>query len=164
MTIALYPGTFDPVTNGHIDLMLRARRIFKSVLVAVAENPSKKPYFSLAQRIDMIENSLKERSIDDVRAVSFNSLMVDCAKEYKAAVIIRGLRAVSDFEYELQMALINRKLYSKVETIFMTPDQDLIFLSSSTVKELARFGGCIKNFVPQYVYEKIREYSGGKRK
>ncbi|MGA1824935.1 MAG: pantetheine-phosphate adenylyltransferase [bacterium] len=156
MTLALYPGTFDPVTNGHIDLILRAKRLFKSVLVAVAESPGKKPYFSLSQRIDMLENSLKELSISDVRVLPFQSLLVDCARENNAAVIIRGLRVVSDFEYELQMALINRKQYSEVETIFMMPDQDLIYLSSSVVKELASFGGCIKNLVPNYVFKKFR--------
>ena len=161
MTRAIYPGTFDPVTNGHIDLIFRARHLFKSLIVAVAENPAKKPSFSLPQRIDMLENSLKELSMKDVEVISFDSLLVNCARDHDAAVIIRGLRAVSDFEYELQMAFINRKQNDKLETIFMMPAQDLVYLSSSVVKELACFGGCIKNLVPKYVYNKLKEKFAG---
>ena len=157
MVKAIYPGTFDPITNGHMDLIHRAKRLFKTLIVAVAQNPVKDPLFTISKRIELVENALTECNILNVSVIAFNKLLVHCAKEQNASVIVRGLRAVSDFEYELQMALINRKQNDNIETIFMMPDQDKIYLSSSVVKELAAFGGSLKCLVPQCVYRELKK-------
>ena len=153
MKIAIYPGTFDPVTNGHIDIIKRAALIFDKVIVAVATNPNKKPLFTAAERMDMI--SIVMRNAPRIEIDKIDGLLVDYALEKKAHAIIRGLRAVSDFEYELQMALVNRKLAEELITVFLMPHENYSYLNSSIVKEVAMLGGDIKCFVPDYVLEKI---------
>ena len=155
---AIYPGSFDPITNGHLDLILRGNRLFRKLIVAVAENPTKRPFFSLEERLDMVREAIKDHPEVDV--VPFCCLLIDCAREYNAQVIIRGLRAVSDFEYELQMALVNRQQDENIETVFMMPDENHIYLSSSIVKELAQFGGRIDEMVPPCVAKKLNDLYG----
>lgn len=155
MIKAVYPGSFDPVTNGHIDIIQRGAKIYDEVIVLVAENISKTPLFSLEERLDMLRHSLKD--IPNVKIDHFSGLLVDYLKKIDVKIIIRGLRAVSDFEYEFQQALTNKKLYPECETVFLVSDLKYTFLSSSMVKEIARFGGCIKGLVPDYVAEKLYE-------
>src|SRR5947209_4240340 len=149
MKRAIYPGSFDPVTNGHFDVVERARKLFDEVIVAVALNEEKQPLFSLAQRLDMLEQTVGR--IDNVRVAQFDGLLVEFARQQGAAAVIRGLRAVSDFEFEFQMALMNRKLEGSVETIFLMPKEDYTYLSSRLVKEIARLGGDVSKFVPAIV-------------
>ncbi|MBN2373496.1 pantetheine-phosphate adenylyltransferase [bacterium] len=151
---AIYPGSFDPITNGHLDLILRGSKLFRRLIVAVAKNSIKRHFFSIVERVEMVKEAVKPYT--DVEVVSFDCLLIDCVKKYKANVIIRGLRAVSDFEYELQMALVNRKQDASIETIFMMPDENHIYLSSSVVKELAQFGGAIDDMVPPCVAERLK--------
>jgi pantetheine-phosphate adenylyltransferase len=154
--IALYPGTFDPITNGHLDIITRALRVFNRLVVAVAENPTKKPLFTLAERVEMakaVVNELEER--DRVEIIGFQSLTVDLAREVGATAIIRGLRAVSDFEYELMIALTNRKLAQDIESVFLMPSVEYIYLNSSMVKEVAKHGGNINHFVSDFVRERL---------
>ena len=146
---ALYPGSFDPLTNGHMDLIERAAALFGSVTVAVLSNPNKKPAFSVEQRIDQIQASTRHLSGIDV--VSFDGLTVHCAATHQADLILRGLRAMSDFEYELQIAHTNRSLAADLETVFLATSTRHSFLSSSVVKEVARFGGPIDHMVPKEV-------------
>ena len=146
---ALYPGSFDPLTNGHMDLIERAAALFGSVSVAVLSNPNKKPAFSVEQRIDQIQASTRHLSGIDV--VSFDGLTVHCAATHQADLILRGLRAMSDFEYELQIAHTNRSLAADLETVFLATSTRHSFLSSSVVKEVARFGGPIDHMVPKEV-------------
>ena len=156
MKKAIYPGTFDPITNGHIDIIQRSKCLFKEIVVAVVENnPSKKTLFSSEERLKLIEEAIKE--YDNVTAMSFNGLLVEFAKSINAHVIIRGLRAVSDFEYEFQMALMNRRISSKINTVFMMPHENYTYLNSTIVKEVSKFGGDISSFVPPYVELKLRE-------
>ncbi len=152
--IAVYPGTFDPVTNGHIDLIERSLRIFDEVIVAVAENPKKHPLFGLEERIAMLRDATARYG--KVKIEGFNTLLVDYVKAKKAAAIIRGLRAVSDFEYEMQMALMNRKLDSSIETVFMMPSEEYAYLTSTIVKEIAAYGGDVKGLVPDVVVERLK--------
>jgi len=142
---AIYPGTFDPLTNGHTDLIARAARLFERVVVAVAENPAKGTTFTLAERVDLAREVLA--SLDNVEVRGFTSLLVDFAREVGARVLVRGLRAVSDFEYEFQLASMNRRLAPEVETVFLTPDEQYGFVSSSLVKEICRLGGDVSAFV-----------------
>jgi len=152
----LYPGTFDPLTNGHLDLIERAEIIFGQVVVGVLENTSKKPTFSLEKRINQIKNSVtKSRNIE---VVSFHGLTVDCAKKLNANLILRGLRAMSDFEYELQISHTNRSLDKEIETIFLSTDTNFSFLSSSLVKEVAKFHGEIKHMVPPMVERDLKNF------
>jgi pantetheine-phosphate adenylyltransferase len=146
---ALYPGSFDPLTNGHMDLIERAACLFGDVIVAVLDNPSKKPAFSVDQRITQIRSSTAHLKGIDV--ISFDGLTVNCAKDQRADLILRGLRAMSDFEYELQLAHTNRSLEDTLETVFMATSTQHSFLSSSVVKEVARFGGAIEHMVPPEV-------------
>ena len=146
---ALYPGSFDPLTNGHMDLIERAAALFGSVTVAVLSNPNKKPAFSVEQRIDQIQTST--RHISGIDVVSFDGLTVHCAATHQADLILRGLRAMSDFEYELQIAHTNRSLAADLETVFLATSTRHSFLSSSVVKEVARFGGPIDHMVPKEV-------------
>jgi pantetheine-phosphate adenylyltransferase len=143
---AIYPGTFDPVTNGHLDLIRRALKMFDEVIVAVSTNPSKNPLFTPAERIVLIRESVAD--MPGVTVESFGGLLVDYAKTRGGVAIIRGLRAVSDFEYELQMALMNRKLDLELETVFLMPSLRYIFLSSTIVKEAASYGGAVGDLVP----------------
>jgi len=152
---AVYPGTFDPVTNGHVDLIARARRVFDPVVVAVAESPHKAPLFDLDQRIELIHAALGES--DGIEVVGFSNLLADFVSEAGAGVLLRGLRAVSDFEYEFQLASMNRHLARDVETIFLTPSEEYSFISSSLVKEIARLGGDVSKFVCPAVQNALRE-------
>lgn len=152
--IAVYPGSFDPLTNGHLDIIEKASKIFPSVVVAVANNYSKQNTFSVKERLDMMKESIK---IKNVKIDSFSGLLVNYLDKIGSFVVIRGLRALSDFEYEFQMALMNRKLNDKIETIFLMPDHKYTFLSSSMVREIANLGGDFKNFVPPAVYKKIKK-------
>ena len=149
MRTAIYPGSFDPLTNGHLDVIQRAAKLFDRVVVAVAVNEGKKPMFTVAERLEMVRKALK--SFPNVEADSFDNLLVDFAVSKKAVAVIRGLRAVSDFEFEFQMALMNRKLNENIETIFMMPKDTYTFLSSRIVKEIARLGGDVSSFVPEQV-------------
>ena len=149
MKRAIYPGSFDPVTNGHLDVVERARKLFDEVIVAVAHNDEKQPMFTLQERLDFLQNTLGK--IDNVRIAYFEGLLVDFAVTEKAGAVIRGLRAISDFEFEFQMALMNRKLQGAVETIFLMPKEDYTYLSSRIVKEIARLGGDVSKFVPPQV-------------
>ena len=155
MTItAVYPGTFDPVTNGHADIIQRAARLFDRVIVAVAANPGKKPAFTLTERVAMTQDALAE--CRNVAVLGFDRLLADFVREHNALVIVRGLRAVSDFEYEFQLAGMNRKLIPDVETVFMTPAEQFTYLSSSLVREIAALGGDVSAFVPPRVDTALR--------
>ena len=152
--IAVYPGSFDPPTNGHIDIISRAAKIFPKVVVAITHNYNKKHMFTLEERLSMMKESVSK--IKNVKVSSFSGLLVDYLNEIDSFCIVRGLRALSDFEYEFQMALMNRKLKKDVETVFLMPEQEYTFLSSSMVREIASLGGNFKNFVPNNVYKKIK--------
>ena len=155
MNIAVYPGTFDPFTNGHRDLVQRAAsNIFDKVYICVAENSRKDTLFSLDERIELAKKSLSE--LENIEVIGFNGLLVDFAKELKAKVILRGLRVVSDFEYEFQMSSMNKKLNNGIESIFLTPSESYAFLSSSLVKEIAELGGDVSEFVSKEVKEAIQ--------
>jgi pantetheine-phosphate adenylyltransferase len=151
---AVYPGTFDPITNGHIDLVSRAARVFKKVIVAIAESPHKKPLLSLDERIVLSRNELKE--LKNVEVLGFSNLLVEFVQQIGAGVLVRGLRAVSDFEYEFQLASMNRHLAPNVETLFLTPDEEYSFISSSLVKEIARLDGDVSEFVSEQVRQAMR--------
>ena len=151
--IAIYPGTFDPVTNGHIDIIRRAQNICDHLIVSVALNPRKNPLFPIEERVDFIIKGLN--GLKNIEVLPFDNLLIDFAKENRASVIIKGLRAVSDFEYELQMGLMNRNLDQSIETLFMIPSQEFSFLSSSFVKEIAKHGGDIQKLVPKAVAKKL---------
>ena len=153
--IAVYPGTFDPITNGHTDLVSRAARVFPKVIIAIAESPHKKPLFSLEKRIQLSRNQLAQ--LDNVEVVGFSNLLVEFVQQIGASVIVRGLRAVSDFEYEFQLASMNRHLAPAVETLFLTPDEDYGFISSSLVKEIARLNGDVSEFVCEEVQQAMRK-------
>jgi pantetheine-phosphate adenylyltransferase len=155
MRRAIYPGSFDPVTNGHIDIIERARKLFDEVIVAVAHNDEKEPVFSLSERLDLLRETVGK--IDNVRIAQFTGLLVEFAKAEKAGAVIRGLRAVSDFEFEFQMALMNRKLDAVVETIFLMPKEEYTYLSSRIVKEIARLGGDVSGFAPACVVKALSE-------
>lgn len=153
--IAIYPGTFDPFTNGHIDLVQRTLKIFEEVIVAVAPSYKKQPLFTIEERLFFIRKST--RTLKRVRIESFSNLLVEYAEENRSIAIVRGLRAVSDFEYELQMALMNRRLDANIETVFMMPSEEYTFLSSTLVKEVASFGGSVKGLVPEIVEKALKE-------
>lgn len=146
---AVYPGTFDPITNGHTDLIQRAARLCERVIVAVAANPTKQPVFGLEQRVSMAAEALAD--IGNVEVCGFDSLLINFARERGASVIVRGLRAVSDFEYEFQLASMNRRLAPEVETLFLTPAEKFAYISSSLVREIAALGGDVSAFVPAQV-------------
>ncbi len=158
MKLAIYPGTFDPVTNGHLDLIERGLRIFDELIVAVAYNPKKQPFFSIEERLRLIRESVK--GYKELRVEEFNGLLVDYVKSKSGIVIIRGLRAVSDFEYEFQMALMNRRLAMDIETVFMMPSEEFSYLTSTIVKEIASFGGSVSGLVPQTVEKVLKERFG----
>ena len=154
MAIALVPGSFDPVTNGHLDIIQRAAAMFDNVLVAVAKNNSKAPLFTLEERVEILTEVCND--FPNVRIDSFEGLLVNYAAENEATVIVKGLRAVSDFEYELQMALMNRRLKQNVETVFLMTGAEHSYLSSSIVKEIARLGGSVEGLVPQSVERRLQ--------
>jgi pantetheine-phosphate adenylyltransferase len=155
MRTAIYPGSFDPLTNGHLDVIERAVKLFDRVVVAVAKNESKNPLFSLEERVALVRQSIKH--IPNAEADSFDSLLVHYVEQRKAQAIVRGLRAISDFEFEFQLALMNRKLNENVETIFMMPKDTYTFLSSRIIKEIARLGGDVTAFVPAHVRTSLIE-------
>jgi pantetheine-phosphate adenylyltransferase len=154
MRTAIYPGSFDPLTNGHLDLVQRATKLFDHVVVAVARSDSKNPLFTLAERVALVDQGV--RKIPNVSVESFDGLLVDYVEKRGGQAVIRGLRAISDFEFEFQLALMNRKLNERVETIFMMPKETYTFLSSRIIKEVARLGGDIGTFVPAHVSEALR--------
>jgi pantetheine-phosphate adenylyltransferase len=151
---ALFPGTFDPITHGHLDLAQRAGRLFDRVVVAVADNPAKGALFTLDERVEMIRRAT--RGMKGLEVVSFDDLVVDCARRVGAQVMIRGLRAVSDFEFEFQMALMNRRLSPRLEVVFLMPSQKYTYLNSTLVKEVARLAGDVSDLVPHHVAELLR--------
>lgn len=155
MVNAVYPGTFDPITNGHIDLVKRAVKMFDHVIVAVADNTGKQPLFNMAERVRLADDALSDYS--NVSVMGFNNLLVDFAREHQASVILRGLRAVSDFEYEFQLAGMNRNLSADIETVFLTTAEHYAYLSSSLVKEVARLGGDVTKFVPEQVIAEMKQ-------
>ena len=151
--IALYPGTFDPITNGHFDIIQRALGLFDGLIIAVADSQSKKPMFTLSERMSMIENAVVD--LKNVTVVSYNNLTVDLAKEHNAGVLIRGLRAVSDFEYELQLGYLNHSLDETIETVYLMPTLENAFISSSIVRNLLAFNGKTEHLLPKQVQAMI---------
>ncbi|HEY8119291.1 MAG TPA: pantetheine-phosphate adenylyltransferase [Methylophilaceae bacterium] len=158
---AIYPGTFDPITLGHEDVVRRAARLFDEVIVAVAQSQSKRPLFALDERVALAAEVLKD--CRNVRVVGFSGLLMQFAREEHAQVVIRGLRAASDFEYEFQLAGMNRNIYPEVETLFLTPSEQFMFISASLVREVALFGGDISKFVSPHVKQSIAEKVNAKQ-
>jgi pantetheine-phosphate adenylyltransferase len=156
--MAIYPGSFDPITNGHLSILRRGLTIFDSITVAVAANPMKNTLFSLEERLEMIRASIKDD--EKVNLESFDGLLVDYVESKKTNVIIRGMRALSDFEYEFQMSLMNRKLNKNIQTIFMMTDYQWFYTSSTIIKEAARYGGTIRGLVPDIVCRRLKERFG----
>ncbi len=156
--IAIYPGTFDPITNGHIDIIQRALILFDKVIICIAVNSSKCPLFSLDERIDLVNHVTRDNA--NVEVDSFDGLLINFARKHGATALIRGLRAISDFEYEFQMALMNRKLAKKIETVFLMPNEKYTYLNSTIIKEISRLGGDVSCFVPQYINKRMREKYG----
>jgi pantetheine-phosphate adenylyltransferase len=159
MTVkALYPGTFDPLTNGHVDLIQRGARLFDHLIVAVLNNPSKNPLFTIEERVEMLEEVIS--SFDNVSVATFDGLMVDFARQQGVSAVLRGIRAISDYEYEFQMALMNRRLAPEIETVFLQPAGRYSFVSSRMLKEVASFGGDITGLVPPNVLKRFRDRIG----
>ena len=156
--IAIYPGSFDPITNGHIDIIKRGRKLFDKIIVAILCNSSKNALFTIEERKEMLRNSLHDMT--NIEIASFDGLLVDYAVERKADAILRGMRAISDFEYEFQMALMNRSLKRNVQTVFLLSGLKWIFISSSVIKEAARYNGDISNMVHPFVDKKLKEKFG----
>jgi pantetheine-phosphate adenylyltransferase len=152
---AVYPGMFDPVHNGHVDVIQRSRQIFDELIVAVVANPSKEPLFSMKERLEMIDEATSDLS--NFRIVAFDGLLIDLVARERADCIVRGIRAISDFEYEFQMALMNRKLRSTVETVFLMPHEKYTYISSRLIKEVASFGTSVAGMVPLIVEKKLAE-------
>lgn len=155
--VAVYPGSFDPVTYGHVDIIKRGCRLFKKVIAAVVINPEKDAFFAPEERLDMLRNSLD--SFPNVDFDCFDGLLVDYTKMVGATVVVRGIRAITDFEYEMQMALMNRRLSESFETVFMMPKEEHIYISSRLVKEIAMLGGSVSGLVPPYVEKRLMEKS-----
>jgi len=157
MKRAIYPGTFDPITNAHIDIVKRAKKLFDIVIIAIAQPRHKNPLFTLEERLFLVKESLKD--MENLEVLTFDGLLVDLCKKLNVNVLIRGIRAVSDFDYEFQIAWMNRKLFNDIETIFLMPSEEYFFLSSSLVKEVAMLGGNIDNFVPEIVkFELLKKF------
>jgi pantetheine-phosphate adenylyltransferase len=162
MKIGVYPGTFDPITNGHIDIIRRSRHVFDKVIVAVAPNPKKKPLFNIRERVAMIKEAT--RNLPYVEVEIFEGLLAEYMKRKGVHAIVRGLRAISDFEHEFMMALLNRKLDSDVETVFLMPSEEYSYLTSSAVKEVASYGGVVKDLVPPIVARRLQDLFKKKQK
>jgi len=154
-TKAIYPGTFDPITNGHIDLVRRAGNMFDEVVVAIAFNPSKTPLFALEERVDLATRAIAD--IKNAKVVGFSGLLANLAKEQEAKILLRGLRAISDFEYEFQLANMNRRLYPELESVFLTPCESNSFISSTIVKEVTLHGGDVSQFCPSFIVDALKE-------
>jgi pantetheine-phosphate adenylyltransferase len=161
MRTAVYPGSFDPITNGHLDVIQRAAKLFDRVIVAVAKNESKNPFFSMSQRQDLCTQAVAH--LPNVSVDAFTGLLVEYVERVQGDAVVRGLRAVSDFEFEFQLALMNRKLNERIETIFMMPKDTYTFISSRLVKEIARLGGDVSSFVPKVVQEALATRLNGKK-
>jgi pantetheine-phosphate adenylyltransferase len=155
MPVALYPGTFDPITFGHIDIAVRATKIFTKVMAVVAENPAKHHLFSAGERLDMVKKAFD--GVPKIGVIGYRGLIVDCLREHRATVLLRGLRALSDFDYEFQMAFTNRNMLAGVETVFLMPSAKYVYLNSTMVKEIARLGGDVGPFVPECVRKQLRK-------
>jgi pantetheine-phosphate adenylyltransferase len=162
MAIAIYPGSFDPITYGHIDIARRARKLFARLVIAVVANPHKNPLFTLEERVELTKDALREEGLSEIEVTSFDGLLVECARAHGADAIVRGLRANSDFEYEFQMALANRDLAPQFESVFFMTAGNYSFLASSMVKEVASYGGNVSNFVPKSVEKALRVKLGAK--
>ncbi|GAC1674526.1 MAG: pantetheine-phosphate adenylyltransferase [Candidatus Acidiferrum sp.] len=160
-SIAIYPGSFDPVTNGHLDLIERGEKMFDRIIVAVLKNVEKEPLFSVPERVEMLREATKHWP--NVEVEIFQGLLVDYARRKSAGVILRGIRAISDYEYELQMALMNRKLEPRLETVFMLPGESFSYLSSKLVREIARLGGPLTGLVPPAVEARLLEKLSGEK-
>ena len=158
MPVALYPGTFDPITFGHIDIAVRATKIFTKVIAVIAENPDKRHLFSANERFVMVKEAF--RGVPKIEVISYPGLIVDCLREHNASVLIRGLRALSDFDYEFQMAFTNRTMLAGAETVFLMPSAKYVYLNSAMVKEIARLGGDVVPFVPECVRKRLRKKFG----
>lgn len=157
VTKVIYPGTFDPLTTGHIDLILRASKLFENVVIAIAASPAKNPLFNLEQRVAMANDIISDLSLDNVSVQGFDGLVIEFAKEIGAKALLRGLRAVSDFEYEFQLANMNRKLEPEIESVFLTPSEQFSFISSTLVREIASLGGDISEFVHPVVKKALQQ-------
>jgi pantetheine-phosphate adenylyltransferase len=157
MAVAIYPGSFDPITHGHIDIARRARKLFSKLVIAVVANPHKNPLFTLEERVELTKQALREEGVSGIEVTSYDGLLVECARIHGADAIVRGLRANSDFEYEFQMALANRDLAPEFESVFFMTAGNYSFLASSMVKEVARYGGAVANFVPKSVEKALRK-------
>lgn len=155
-TIAIYPGTFDPITNGHLDIIQRGAKLFDELIVAILNNPDKAPLFKLEERLALIKSVL-DNDYPNVRVDCFEGLLVEYAMKQKAQVLIRGIRAISDYEYELQMALMNRRLESRIETVFMMPAEAYTYLSSRLVKQVSQFGGSVDGLVPPLIAAELKK-------
>ena len=160
-TLAIYPGSFDPLTNGHVDIIQRGAKLFDRIVVAIMLNVEKSPLFTVAERVDIAREVFADNP--KVEVDTFDGLLVDYARRKHAGVIVRGLRAISDFEYEMQMALMNRNLNPNVETVFMMPAEPYTYVSSRLVKEVAALGGTVTNLVPRLVEERLREKKHGRQ-
>src|SRR5262245_4319553 len=161
-TLAVYPGSFDPLTNGHVDIITRGARLFDRIVVAILVNAEKSPLFTMEERVDIAREVF--RDVPNVEVDTFNGLLVDYVERRKAQVIVRGLRAVSDFEYEFQMALMNQRLNGKIETIFMMPAEQYSYISSRLIKEVFSLGGRVQGLVPELIEERLREKVSGVRR
>lgn len=157
MKIALYPGTFDPITNGHLDIVERASQMFDKVIMTIAMNSSKTPMFTADERVALVRAAIREKKLQNVSAEQFSGLLVNFARKNKATALIRGLRAVSDFEYEFQMALMNRKLAPTITTVFLMPHEKYTYLNSSIIREVARLGGDVQEMVPKAVQQALQK-------
>jgi len=158
MPVALYPGTFDPITLGHIDIAVRASKIFSKVITVVAENPSKQTLFDADERMELAQESLKD--VPNIEVICYSGLIVNCMEESNATVLIRGLRALSDFDYEFQMAFTNRNMNERAETVFLMPSAEYTYLNSTLVRQLVKHGGDISGFVPSLVSERLKAKIG----
>jgi pantetheine-phosphate adenylyltransferase len=154
---ALYPGTFDPITRGHLDLIKRSRKLFTRVVIGVASNPRKRPLFSLAERVNMIQQEINDLKLTNVEVIGFEELLVDFARKQNANVLIRGMRAVADFEYEFQLASMNRSLAPDIESVFLMPNESYSFISSTLVKEVATLNGDVSRFVAPHVLQALQQ-------